>query len=116
MDQFELDFEPGLTDRFPEFLDCVRASVYGCGRPFKAIAADLDMSPSALSQKLADNTDNHFALRRLPDLMRATNNLEPIYWLVEKFCDDPEQKRRMALAQIPGLIAQLQAVAKAAQS
>ncbi len=113
MDQFELDFEPGLTDRFPEFLDCVRASVYGCGRPFKAIAADLDMSPSALSQKLADNTDNHFALRRLPDLMRATNNLEPIYWLVEKFCDDPEQKHRRNVALVAELLPKLAAMVKA---
>ena len=113
MDQFELDFEPGLTDRFPEFLDCVRASVYGCGRPFKAIAADLDMSPSALSQKLADNTDNHFALRRLPDLMRATNNLEPIYWLVEKFCDDPEQKHRRSVALVAELLPKLAAMVKA---
>lgn len=107
MEQFELDFEPGLTDRFPEFLDCVRAAVYGCGRPFKAIAADLDMSPSALSQKLADNADTNFPLRRMPDLLRAANSLEPIYWLVEKFCDDPDVKHRRNVEKLAQLLPEI---------
>ena len=103
MRQVELDFEGGLVDRHPNFIDCVRASVYGCGRQFKAIAADLDMSPSALSQKLADQTDNNFALRRLPELIEATGNLDPIYWLIEKFCDSPEEKRRRAIEMLAQL-------------
>lgn len=110
--QYQLDFEGGLIDRYPNFLDCVRASVYGCGRQFKAIAADLDMSPSTLSQKLADQTDNHFALRRLPELVEATRNLTPIYWLVERFCSDQDRKAKLALAQIPALVEQLQRLAK----
>lgn len=110
MDQFELDFEPGLIDRYPEFLDCIRASVYGCGKPFKAIAADLDMSPSALSQKLSDNADTNFALRRLPDLLNSTGNLDPIYWLAEKFCDDPEAKHRRNIARVAQLLPQLVAL------
>lgn len=115
MEQFQLDFEPGLIDRYPEFLDCVRSSVYGCGKPFKAIAADLDMSPSTLSQKLADNTDNHFPLRRLPELMRATGNMEPIHWLVEKFCDDPEAKHRRNVALVAELLPKLAAMVKEAR-
>jgi hypothetical protein len=106
--QFELDFEGGLTDRYPSFLDCVRASVYGCGRQFKAVAADLDMSASALSQKLSDQTDNHFALRRLPELLEATKDMSPIFWLVEKYCDDPDSKRRRNLERVAQLLPELQ--------
>ena len=36
-----IDLDQSLTQQFPEFMDAVRASVYDCGRPFKAIAADL---------------------------------------------------------------------------
>lgn len=112
MRQFELDFEGGLTERYPNFLDCVRASVYGCGRPFKAVAADLDMSPSTLSQKLSDQTDNHFALRRLPELLEATKDCSPIFWLVEKYCDDPDSKRRRSLERVAQLLPELQRLLK----
>lgn len=97
--QMEIDFESGLTERFPEFLDCVKASVYGCGKPFKVVAADLDMSASELSRKLADNpNDNvHFPAKRLADLITATGDLMPVYWLVEKFCEGTEAKQRRAL-------------------
>jgi hypothetical protein len=108
MNQFQLDFEGGLIDRYPEFQDCVRGSVYGCGRQFKAVAADMDMSASQLSQKLADNTDNHFPLERLPDLLDATRNLDPIFWLVEKYCDDPDTKSRRAKAELAAILPRLQ--------
>lgn len=114
MQQFELDFEGGLVDRFPIFLDCVRASVYGCGRQFKAIASDLDMSPSELSKKLADHADTHFALRRLPDLLEATKDYSPIFWLVEKYCDDPESKRRKSVARLEQMLPELQRLLKSA--
>ena len=103
MQQFELQFPEGLVARYPEWMDCVRASVHACGRPMKAIAADLDMSQSELSKRLSDQADIQFLLKRLPDLLRATNNLDPIYWLVESFCDDPEAKDRRNRA----LLAQL---------
>jgi hypothetical protein len=114
MQQFELDFEGGLTQRYPEFIDCVRASVYGCGRQFKAIASDLDLSPSELSRKLSDQTDTHFAMRRLPELMEATKDYSPIFWLVEKYCDDPESKRRKSVARLEQMLPELQRLLKSA--
>ena len=110
MQQFELQFPDGLTDRFPEWMDCIRASVHGCGQPMKAIAADLDMSQSELSKRLSDQADIQFLLKRLPDLLKATGNLDPIYWLIEKFCDDPEAKHRRNVAMVAELLPKLAAM------
>ena len=47
-----LNFEPALPDRFPSLRSYIahRASIQR--KPAKVIAADMDMSPSALSRKL----------------------------------------------------------------
>jgi len=63
MRQVEINFESGLTDQFPQFRDAVKAAVYGCGRPFKAVAADLDMTSSELSRKLGDNPNARCTFR-----------------------------------------------------
>lgn len=112
--QYEIDFTPGITEQFPEFRDVVRASVYDCGRAFKAIAADLDMSVSELSRKLADNPNDpvHFPQQRLPELIAATGDKRPIYWLIEKFLDDGEKRKQRALATVETLLPQLAAAVK----
>jgi hypothetical protein len=114
--QVELNFEAGLTEQFPEFRDVVKASVYSCGRQFKAVAADLDMSSAELSRKLADNPNDpvNFPLHLLPALIEATKDKRPVYWLVEKFLEDPKTKRDRALSQFADLLPQMLALAKAA--
>lgn len=88
----------------------VKASVYDCGRAFKAIAADLDMSVSELSRKLADNPNDpvNFPLDRLTELIEATEDYRPILWLAEKYLDDAESKRKRAIdhivSQLPALM------------
>ena len=115
MRQVEINFEAGLTDQFPEFRDVVKASVYSCGRALKAVAADLDMTSSELSRKLADNPNDpvHFPLHLLPALIRATGDKRPVYWLVEAFLEDEETKRSRAVAQLSDMLPQLQALLKA---
>jgi len=56
--QMTLDFEPGLIERFPTLLDCIRTGAYTNRNPLKTIAADMDMSQSDLSRKLAGNPDD----------------------------------------------------------
>lgn len=108
--QVELRFEAGLTEQFPEFMDCVRAAVHGCGRPFKHVAADLDMRVSELSRKLAENPQDpvHFPLRRLPDLIRATNDLRPLYWLIERFLEAPTEGNARVVASMQQQLAAMQ--------
>lgn len=116
MQQIELNYEGGLNEQFPDFNDCVRASVYSCGRPLKAIAADLDMSVSELSRKLANNPNDpvHFQLKRLPDLLQATDDLRPLYWLFEKFCQDDTQRRKQAVEALIEMLPKIQSLLQTA--
>lgn len=104
--QIEIDFEAGLHQQFPDFMDCVRASVHGCGRPFKAIAADLDMSSSELSRKLSENPNDpvHFQLRGLVRLMQSTGDLRPLHWLIEEFLEDQAAKKERARDELAALM------------
>lgn len=113
--QVELRLDPGLLDEYPDFRDVVKASVYSCGRAFKAIAADLDMSVSELSRKLNDNPNDpvHFPLHRLPDLIQATSDMRPIYWLVERFIENDASKRKRAINELSKLLPQIQAALRA---
>lgn len=117
MRQLSIPLDPGLTQQFPEFRDVVRASVYSCGRAFKAVAADLDMSVSELSRKLSDNVHDpvHFPLYRLPDLVRATGDKRPVLWLVETFLDDPVARKQHAVDRIASMLPELAALVKDAR-
>lgn len=116
MHQLEIDYTPGLLDQFPDFKACIRASVYGCGKAFKAVAADIDMSPSELSRKLSDNPNDtvHFPADRLPDLMAATGDLRPVYWLIERFLEDKETKRTRAISDLAKMLPQIHVLLKTA--
>lgn len=106
-----------MLNAFPEFRDIVRASVYDCGKPFKAIAADLDMSKSELSRRIGDNPSDPlpFPLDRLPDLIRATGDKRPIYWLIEAFLEDRESKRKRSIDQLAKLLPQIHQLVKDAK-
>lgn len=119
--QMSIDFTPGLLEQYPDLMDCVRAAVYGCGKPLKIIAADCDLSESGLSRRLANNPDDqvHFPLHKLPALVRATDDTRPIEWLMLSLMQNPEEKRQHAVRQIAqlapimqNLIAQLGAMAQ----
>lgn len=114
--QLSIEFEAGLLDQFPDFRDVVRASVYSCGRAFKIVAADLDMSVSELSRKLSDNPNDpvNFPLHRLSELIVATGDKRPVYWLVEKFLENADAKRKRSLDQLSVLLPQIESLLKSA--
>lgn len=117
MRQLSLSLENGVLQQFPEWRDVVRASVYSCGRPFKQVAADLDMSVSELSRKLSENANDpvHFPLTRLPELLRATGDTRPVIWLVLTFLDDPSHRREHALDRLAAILPEIHALVKEAQ-
>jgi hypothetical protein len=115
--QVEMDFEPGLTQQFPEFLDLLAAVVYGSRPGLSGVAAELDKSPSLLSRMLSRDKDDprHLPMAELPKIIHATGDRRPIYWLIEKFLEDPEIKRRRALDHLAELMPQLQGLLKEAR-
>jgi len=114
--QLMLDFQPGLTELYESALECVNGRVRSLGRPLKCVAADMDMSLSELSRKLADNPNDTrtFSLHDLETYVRATGDTTPILYLVQKFCADSQMRQREALGALAGMVPQLQALLKAA--
>lgn len=85
--QLTLNFDAGLTDCFSTCREVVQARVHQQGRPQKAIAADMDYSPSTLSRKLAQspNDSQKLTLDDLESYMTVTGDKQPLYFLIEKY-------------------------------
>jgi len=97
--QLTLDFEAGLTERYQTLLAACAASAHTSRKPLKAIAADMDMSLSDLSRKLAGHPDDprNLSVKDMVRLIESTGDLMPIYWLIEKFeLSDVERQARAA--------------------
>lgn len=114
--QLQLDFQPGLTEQYPTLLDAVRAQVYGCGKPLKSIASDLDLSQSDLSRKLSGNPDDprRFSVEDLERLFPATDSVLVIHWLIERFLESADSRRDRAITEIQRQLPQFMALLKAA--
>jgi hypothetical protein len=118
MVQLALQFEPGLTARFPHLEDVFVAAVYGSRKGLNGVAGDLDMSPSDLSKRLSRDSAEQRPLR-LGDavaIVESTGDLRPVYWLVERFCQDPEVLKTQAIAQLAQLMPALNALLEQAGS
>ena len=118
--QLVLDFEPGLVERHGSLLACVREGAYSHRNPLKTIAADMDMSQSELSRKLSSNPDDprRLSVDDFEAYLKATGDMNPIFYLVEKYLEGKEVKQRRAAAElvkrlpdILALVKQLQGVA-----
>lgn len=107
--QLTLDLEPGLLDRHPTAMDCLRAAVYAGHRPLKSIAADMDMASSTLSRKLAQDPDDprRFSVDDLEAYVHATGDTTVITYLAAKYLQTDADRRAAALANAERLLAQL---------
>jgi len=108
MAQLTLNFDAGLVTAYGSCREYVAARVHQQGRPQKTVAADMDLSPSQLSRKLAqaESDSARFTLDDLENYMRVTGDSQPVLYLVEKYLAQrgPEQLRQ----QIAALEKQLQ--------
>jgi hypothetical protein len=111
-EQLTLSFEPGLSDRYGSLRECVATGVYQRG--LKRVAIDLDQAPSNLSVQLSDDPSRHFSVDNLERYIERTKDLTPVYYLVEKFIKPRDGRQEAALAQLPALAEQLQAMLKQA--
>ena len=114
--QLTLNFEPGLSERHRSLKACVRERVYGHGAPLKTIAGDMDLSETELTRKLSDNPNDTRDLNcdDLEAFIRATGDVTPIYYLIEKYAVSLEAKRAFASAELARALPGLLALAKVA--
>ena len=115
--QMTLDFDPGLVEKFDHCLDAVRAGAFTHNNPLKTIAADMDMSQSELSRKLSGHPDDprHFTLKDLEKYIEATGDVQPIYWLVEKYLTSETDKQARAMSRLASVLPELEALLRAAK-
>lgn len=104
--QYTFDFEPGLAERFKTWESVLAAAVYGSRKGLNNVAGDLDMSPSELTRRLNPDSDDARPLRTQDavGIIRSTEDMRPVYWLIETFLKDPELVRQEAIAQLPALL------------
>lgn len=98
--QLTIDFTPGLTERHESLLDCVRECAYTNRNPLKTIAADMDLSQSELSRKLANNPEDprKMSVGDLEKFIVATGDTTPIYYLIERYLQDDSAKQKQAVS------------------
>ena len=110
--QLTLNFEPGLTERFSQWDDALAGAVYASRIGLNGVAGEMDMSPSELSRRLNRDSEDVRPLRTKDaiKIIEVTGDLRPVYWLVERFLRDPDAMKQEALAQIPNLVKQLNAL------
>ena len=115
MKQIEINFEGGLLEKYETFREAVIENVYGSRHQLKAIAADLDMSSSELSRKLKENPNDNveFPLHRYADLLDASEDFTSLFWLVEKYLDDADSRKKQAISELVILMPRLQKLVEA---
>lgn len=112
--QLTLNFEPGLAERHKSLKACIRERIYANNRPLKAIAADMDTSPSELTRKLGENPNDprNLSCDDLEAYLQASNDHTPIYYLIEKYAVSTEAKQAYAAAELSKLLPSILALAK----
>ena len=111
MQQVVINFEAGPVDSYGSCREYIAALIHQQGRPQKAIAADMDYSPSDLSRKLAQSPDDsrRFTLDDLERFIATTGEVKPVLYLVEKYLAVADPKR---IAELEQEIARLKAKRK----
>ena len=104
-----LDFQAGLTERFPRWEDTLTHAVYSSRLGLNGVAAKLDQSPSDLCKRLAGEEQRPLRAKDVLGIIDATQDFTPIYWLLERFLKDPDAKKQEAMARLPALMQQLEA-------
>jgi hypothetical protein len=92
--QLTLNFEPGLSDRYPCLRDCVASSVYRYGLTNAAI--DLDKAPGNLSVELSADPSRKFSVDSLEQYLGKSKDFTPIYYLIDKFLKDKSESHDTA--------------------
>jgi hypothetical protein len=110
--QLTLPLEPGLLERYPRLIDCIRATVARSDKLHKTIAAEMDLSQSDLSRKLAQHPEDsrRFGVDDLETLIAASGDTTPVRYLAQKYLQDDGAKREHALETLADMLPQIAAL------
>lgn len=106
--QLTLSLNPDITQQFRSLRAVIAASVYDSRGGLSATAADCDMSPSELSKQLSGSEQRKFDVDDFERALASSRDLRPIYYLVAKFMQDDETKRRVAVAELSNLLPRIE--------
>jgi hypothetical protein len=97
MQQITINYDAGLSDTFKTCREYIQHLVHNQGVPQKAIAADMDYSPSDLSRKLSQSPDDsrRFTLDDLEKFIEVTGDVNPVLYLVEKFVSKKDERDQL---------------------
>lgn len=105
--QITLNFEGGYADAFATLREFVAHRTHHQGRPQKAVAADLDYSPSHWSRKCAQSPDDSMRMTAddIERFIETNDDISPVLYLVEKYC-----AKRDRIADLEAELARLKSV------
>lgn len=105
MQQFTLDFDPGLTERFPRWRDTFIHAVYSGRGGLNSAAGACDVSPTDLTKRLSGEYDDRpLRIEDIEAILAEKKDFTPIFWLIERFLKDPNARQQEAIARLPGLV------------
>lgn len=104
--QLALEFEPGLATRFRNAREVVAQGVYRRG--LKTTAADLNKAPGNLSVELSDDGVRHFSLDSFEEYLQVTGDMQPLYYLVDRYLGGEGAARADALDRVMRMAEQLE--------
>lgn len=113
-EQLTLTLEAGIATRHRSLRECMAAGVYQRG--LARTAAEIDMQPSKLCEKLSGGSGDRVRDVGVGDLERyieATGDLGPVHYLVDKYLREPAAMQAASMAHLQQ---QMQALAAAMQS
>jgi hypothetical protein len=112
--QLTLNFEPGLAERNKSLKAHVRERIYSSMKPLKAIAAGMDLSETELTRKLSLNPNDtrDLTVDDLEAYITDSNDVSPVYYLIEKFAISVEAKQAYAAAELAKALPAILALAK----
>jgi hypothetical protein len=96
MQQITINFDAGLTESYSSCREFVGARIHQLGveqkKPHKTIAADMDLSPSKLTRKIAQADTSRFTLDDFEKYIEVTGDKKPVLYLVEKYLTSPDEE------------------------
>lgn len=108
--QLTLNFEPALPERWPSLRAYVAYRVNVQNKQAKAIAADMDISPSTLSRKLnpSEADTQRFNLDDLEGYLSSTGDVSAVIeYLAAKYMDSDQARQGRVISRVESMLPEL---------